>query len=83
MSAELNPAFPIVGDNGVMADAFRVWTQGVNLGTPIVNSGSPEGVVAARQFQLCINSAGTTGTLLYVKMLPEISGDRKRGWVAV
>ena len=65
------------------SDPFRFWMAGVDLGTPITGVGSPEGVVQARQFQLYINTTGTTGTLLYIKMQPDIGGDRKQGWVAV
>jgi len=78
-----NHSLPIVTDNKAASDPFRLWMAGVDLGTPITGSGSPEGVVQARQFQLYINTTGTTGTLLYIKMQPDIGGDRKQGWVAV
>lgn len=78
----LNQAFPIVDHSGTMSDAFRTWTQGVDLGTPILYAGNPDGVVEARQYQLCINTTGTTGSLIYVKMLPDVGGDRRQGWVA-
>jgi hypothetical protein len=78
-----NQAFPIVNDDGTMSDAFRTYLLQVDLSNPVVGSGSPEGVVEARQYQFYINSTGTSGTLLYIKMLPEIGGDRSQGWVAV
>ena len=65
------------------SDAFRLWMARTDLGTPITGSGSPEGVVEARQFSLYINSAGASGTLLYIKIQPDIAGDKKQGWVAV
>jgi hypothetical protein len=79
----LNAAQPIVDDSGKMAQAFRTWTLDASLSIPIVGSGSPEGVVEARQYQLYINSAGLAGAIEYRKMLPEIGGDRSKGWLLV
>lgn len=83
MTTPLNSAFPIVDDKGFMSDSFRFWTLNTDLSNPIVGAGSPEGVVTARQYQFYINTSGTTGSLLYIKMLPDIGGDRSQGWVAV
>jgi hypothetical protein len=77
-----NHSLPIVTENKA-SDAFRLWMARTDLGTPITGSGSPEGVVEARQFSLYINETGTTGTLLYIKIQPDIAGDKKQGWVAV
>jgi hypothetical protein len=79
----LNAGQPIVDDSGKMAQAFRTWTLDASLSIPIVGTGSPEGVVEARQFQLYINSAGTAGLIEYRKMISEIGGDRKQGWILV
>lgn len=74
---------PIVNNDGTMSDAFRLFTQKVSLNVALIGSGSPEGVIEARQYQVYIDSAGTTGSLLYIKRDPDISGDRSKGWVAV
>ena len=79
----LNASQPIIDDSGKMAQAFRTWTLDASLSIPIVGTGSPEGVVEARQFQLYINSAGTAGLIEYRKMISEIGGDRKQGWILV
>ena len=79
----LNAAQPVVDDSGRMAQAFRTWTLDASLSIPIVGTGSPEGVVEARQYQLYINSAGLAGSIEYRKMLPEIGGDRSKGWLLV
>ena len=79
----LNVAQPIVDPDGTMAQPFRQFTQDASLSIPIVGTGSPEGVVEARQYSLYINSAGTTGSIEYRKMLPDIGGDITQGWVAV
>ena len=83
ITPRLNAGQPIVEDDKTMAQAFRQWTQQASLSIPIIGSGSPEGVVSALQYSLYINTAGTTGTLQYRKMLPSIAGDVTQGWVAV
>ena len=82
-SPRLNVAQPIVESDGTMAQPFRQFTQDASLSIPIVGSGSPEGVVEARQYSLYIDSSGSTGSIEYRKMLPDIGGDTKQGWVAV
>ena len=82
-SPRLNAAQPIVQPDGTMAQPFRQFTQDASLSIPIVGTGSPEGVVEARQYSLYIDSAGTTGSLQYRKMQPDIGGDKSQGWVAV
>lgn len=79
----LNAAQPIVDARGTMEQPFRQWTQEASLSIPIIGEGSPEGVVQARQYSLYINSLGTTGSIEYRKMLPDIGGDVTQGWVAV
>jgi hypothetical protein len=79
----LNAAQPIVQPDGTMAQPFRQFTQDASLSIPIIGTGSPEGVVEARQYSLYIDSAGTTGSLQYRKMQPDIGGDKSQGWVAV
>jgi len=79
----LNASQPIVDDSGKMAQAFRTWTLDASLSIPIVGVGSPEGLVEARQFQLYLDSAGAAGLIEYRKMISEIGGDRKQGWILV
>lgn len=79
----LNAAQPIVDNTGKMAQAFRTWTLEASLSIPIVGTGSPEGVIEARQYQLYIDSTGLAGAIQYRKMLPEIGGDRTQGWLLV
>lgn len=82
-SPRLNAAQPIVQPDGTMAQPFRQFTQDASLSIPIVGSGSPEGVVEARQYSLYIDSTGSSGSIEYRKMQPEIGGDVTKGWVAV
>ncbi len=83
MTPLLNAGQPIVDSTGKMAQAFRTWTLDASLSIPIVGNGSPEGVVEARQYQLYIDATGVAGAIEYRKMLPEIAGDRKQGWLLV
>ncbi len=79
----LNAAQPIVAANGTMEQPFRQFTQDASLSIPIVGAGSPEGVVEARQYSLYINSTGSSGSIEYRKMQPDIAGDKTKGWIAV
>jgi|TARA_R110000744_G_scaffold89606_1_gene174123 hypothetical protein len=73
----------IVDGQGMMQQAFRSEVNELIRFLPIVGAGTPEGVVDASQYSLYINSAGSTGTIQYRKMLPNIGGDTTKGWVAV
>lgn len=50
---------------------------------PLIGAGSPEGVLEALQYQTYINTTGSTGSLMYVKKLTDIGGDKTQGWIAV
>lgn len=82
-SPRLNVAQPIVEQDGTMAQPFRQFTQDASLSIPIVGSGSPEGVIEARQYSLYIDSTGSSGSIEYRKMQPDVGGDVTQGWVAV
>ena len=79
----LNAGQPIVDSSGKMSQAFRSFTLEASLSIPIVGTGSPDGVLEARQFQLYIDSAGLAGAIEYRKMVSEIGGNRKLGWKLV
>lgn len=73
----------IVDDNGVMTDVFQSWVSEVTRLDLIVGTGSPEGVIEATVGRQYMDDAGATGSLLYMKKLADIGGDRSQGWVAV
>ncbi len=83
MTRRYNAANPIIEENRTMVQEFRTLFGTVVDFLPIVGTGTPEGIVEARQFSLYIDSAGSTGTIEYRKMLPDIGGDIKMGWVLV
>ena len=83
MSYKLNVGQPIVEDNLTMSQAFRQFTQEASLSIPIVGTGSPEGAVEAVQYSLYLDSSGGAGAIQYRKMLPNIGGNKKQGWILV
>ena len=70
-----------ITENNKMVQPFMLWTQAITRLEPIVGSGSPEGVQEGEQFRFYIDTTGTTGSILWCKMLPFIGSDRKAGWV--
>lgn len=76
---------PIVEEDGTMSDPFLHFILLLNsLVVPIFGAGSPEGVIEAPQFSPYIDttaaSAGTTGSIRYIKGLEDIGGDKTLGW---
>lgn len=80
---QLNAAQPIVREDRTMEQAFRDQMTRLGNNLPIIGTGSPEGVVDAPQFTLYINRIGTAGAIEYRKMLTDIAGNTKLGWLAV
>lgn len=77
------PNFPIVNSDGTVSEWFREFLNRVDRYLPIEGDGSPEGIVEAPQFALYLDRTGSTGTIEYRKMQPEIGGDRSKGWELV
>ena len=46
-------------------------------------AGSPETVVEAKVRTLYMDTAGSAGSILYIKKLADISGDRTKGWILI
>lgn len=82
-TAKLNASQPIVDPGGTMSQVFRAWAALISNQTPIISTGSPEGVVEAPQYSLYIDEAVPLTPVQYRKMLPEIGGDRRKGWAAI
>jgi len=75
---------PILEDDGTMSQELRAWTQGVTeIAVPLPGAGTPEGVQNALQGKLYIDTAGSTGSVLYVKQFGAIAGDKTKGWILV
>ena len=80
---QLSAALPIVDKFGTMQQPMIDKMNALNNNLPIIGQGSPEGVVEALQFTLYIDQDGTAGNIEYRKMLVNIGGDKKLGWLAV
>lgn len=81
--SRLNASQPIVDATGAMEQPFREYMNLLSRYVPIIGTGSPEGVVEAPQFSRYIDQNGVTGSIEYLKMQPQVGGDRKQGWVLV
>lgn len=80
---QLNAGQPIVKADRTMEQPFMDQMNTLYRNLPLTGEGSPEGVVKALQFQVYFDSLGTTGSIMYIKMLPDIGGNKSQGWVAV
>lgn len=74
-----HPGLAIV-DEGHMELHFQTWTQQLTELEIVGGSGSPEGTVSAKQKTLYMDVSGATGSVLYIKRLPDIDGDDTMGW---
>ena len=48
-----------------------------------VGTGSPEGVLELPQYSRYIDETVPLVPVEYIKMLPEVGGDRTKGWAAL
>lgn len=83
MITQVPRQIPIVGANGGMLDIFFQWMLNVSNLAVIEGTGSPEGVIEARTTRFYMDVAGGAGTVLYIKRLNDIGGDRTQGWTLV
>lgn len=74
---------PIVNENGSMSDVFQRWVSEITRLDLIVGTGSPEGAIDAEVGREYLDDAGAAGAVKFIKQLPDIAGDRTKGWVAV
>ncbi len=49
----------------------------------VTGSGTPEAVIRAEIGTLYMDTAGTTGSILYIKRDGDIGGDTSKGWILV
>jgi hypothetical protein len=70
----------IVETDRTMTDVFRTWTTKLSHQVRIVNAGNPEGIWDAPLYSEYIDSTVPLSPVRYLKMLPEVSGDTKKGW---
>jgi hypothetical protein len=73
----------IVDPEGNMLDTFQRWVEQMTELDLIVGTGSPEGVVVAKQGREYMDDAGVAGAIKYIKKLDDIGGDETLGWILV
>lgn len=73
-------AQPIVNKDGTMARQFQEWQSLVTKLLPILGTGDPEGAVKANQNQHYYDTSGAAGSVLYIKMVDDVAGDKSQGW---
>jgi hypothetical protein len=73
----------IVEENATMTQVFRTFTQQVSQAVVIVGLDDPEGVLEAPQYSRYIDETDPLIPVQYLKMLPDIAGERTEGWVLV
>lgn len=73
----------ITDTEGRMLQTFRIWVELITQLDLIVGTGSPEGVVEARQGREYMDDAGTAGGIKYIKRDDDIGGDKTLGWILV
>lgn len=79
-----DPTLPIIDtDTGLMKDQFRQFVAQIYSRSLYVGTGSPENVVEARQGEEYLDETGAAGAVKYIKQVSDISGDKKKGWVAI
>lgn len=79
----LNSSNPIVEGVGTPSQVFRGWALQVSNSLPIVGTGTPEGAVEAAQYTVYVDETVPLTPVQYRKMLPEVGGDRSKGWAVV
>lgn len=79
-----DPTFPPIDmETGRINDFFRIWVHQVTERGLLIDTGSPEGVVLSPQGVFYMDETGAAGSILYIKQVAEVLGDRTKGWVAI
>lgn len=81
--AEPEAGFPIVEEDGSATDEMQRWMNDVTRLDLIIGTGSPEGNIEATVGRQYMDDSGSTGSILYIKKLADIGGDRTQGWIIV
>jgi hypothetical protein len=72
---------PFVDDNALLNTEGRTAFEQIESRIAITGSGNPEGVVQSVTGGVYYDLLGSTGSIIYVKMVDSIAGDKTTGWV--
>ena len=78
----LSAILEMVTEAKTPSQVFRQWAAKVSKSVPIVGTGTPEGVIEAPQYSEYTDETTPATPVIYRKMLPEIGGDRSKGWIS-
>lgn len=81
--SKLNFSSPLVNPDGTATQYFQRFLLQLSQGIEIVSIGTPEAVIEAPQYTKYIDETMPSAPVMYVKMLPDVGGDRKKGWYAI
>lgn len=76
-------AEPVVDENGKPLRNLNLFSEALSKMPILTGSGSPEGVIPSRSTRLYMNTAGTAGSILYIKKVDDVGGDKTLGWILV
>lgn len=81
---QINFTLPLIDrTNGFPTDQLRLFIlQTVERGL-IIGSGSPDGVVQARQGVEYMDEDALAGSVKWIKQKADIGGDKTLGWIAI
>lgn len=79
----LGRSIAVVDEDGRPTQELSIFSEEVARFNPIFGTGSPEGAEEARRGRFYIDTSGASGSVLYVKVQNDISGNRKEGWILV
>lgn len=73
----------VVEKEGLPTFLFSQFMLDIARLSPIMGTGSPEGIEEAVQWQTYIDENGSTGAIKYIKKYIDIAGDTKKGWILI
>lgn len=76
-------AEPVIDANGRPLRNLNLFSEGASRLTILTGIGDPEGVVPSRSTRLYMDTTGTAGSILYIKQVDDVAGDKTMGWVLV
>ena len=80
---ELSTDRPIVDQAGNQTQQTRLYFKTITDQALIIGDGSPEGIVQAVEGATYQDRLGITGSIRYAKMVDDVGGDKKLGWVLI
>ena len=72
---------PFLDESAILNTEGRVAFEQLESRIPITGTGSPEGVVESIVGGIYFDLLGTTGSIIYIKLADDITGDKTAGWV--